>query len=388
MLCAGKTTYFPVQKTACEGKQNPDRCAPIIAGICKADSLDMICNGLTAYLPAQKRACIYEYNRNRCTLIIASVCGADIFDSLCNRIETYHPEQKRICESEPSSPRCGQTVFRVCRANPFDSLCDNNETYYYVKETTCADEPSSPRCAQTIMRVCGDNPFNSLCDDNQTYFPAKEMTCASEINSRRCHPTIARVCSETPFNTVCQSVNLTLRDFPMESYFIEIEGKTLLRFLDFNIFRTTIGQKTLHSGCFSSSRQDSMCFIVIPEVINIKPLNDTNTGTATYSGSISLHYSNIQKNIYNAPLRQDIDIIADFGDNTLSYSGNLSSRGDPFNINGNFTDRGILTGTVDFISISTPLIGLIGQDETIGVFAGGVFSGKNFAGGFTATREE
>ena len=384
VLCAGKTTYFPVQKTACEGKQNPDRCAPIIAGICKADSLDMICNGLTAYLPAQKRACIYEYNRNRCTLIIASVCGADIFDSLCNSIETYHPEQKRICESEPSSPRCGQTVFRVCRANPFDSLCDNNETYYYVKETTCADEPSSPRCAQTIMRVCGDNPFNSLCDDNQTYFPAKEMTCASEPNSRRCHPTIARVCGETPFNTLCQSVNLTLRDFPMESYFIEIGGKMLLRFFNFNTFRTSIGQKTLHSNCFNG--QGGGCFIVIPEVINIKPLNDTNTGTATYAGSISLQfYSNTQNNIYNAPLTQDIDIIADFGDNTLSYSGNLGSSDNPFNINGNFTDRGILTGTVDFRSSETMLYGLIGQDEMIGVFAA---ESGGFAGGFTATREE
>ena len=147
------------------------------------------------------------------------------------------------------------------------------------------------------------------------------------------------------------------------------------------------------------------CIAKIPNLINIKPLNNTDTGTATYAGLVVVqhggNYSSRDSNgyTYNSALTKNIDIIVNFDDKTLSYSGNLvfrdasraysQSASYKFSINGDFTDRGILTGIVNFNSYGfwdtkAPLIGLIGEDELIGIFS----SKESFAGGFTATRQE
>ena len=105
---------------------------------------------------------------------------------------------------------------------------------------------------------------------------------------------------------------------------------------------------------------------------------------ATYTGLISFSYFSY----INHPISESIDIIVNFDNNTLSYSGMLAFS--VFNINGSFTGRGQITGSVDFKNDNAPLIGLIGQNKAIGAFAtekrnSGPSGG--FGGGFTATRQ-
>ena len=125
---------------------------------------------------------------------------------------------------------------------------------------------------------------------------------------------------------------------------------------------------------------------------DIKPLNDTNTGIATYTGDLTIVYHNndysdeerATQNYEYETQTTNINLAVNFGDNSLSYSGTIASNA--FSINGNFTDRGQITGTANFREAEAVLGGLIGQTEMIGVFATG-FNDKAFAGGFTATRE-
>ncbi len=122
----------------------------------------------------------------------------------------------------------------------------------------------------------------------------------------------------------------------------------------------------------------------IPSTINIAPLNDSNTGIATYSGSVSVNYYKGRSDALDGAGK--IDVTVNFSNNTLRYAGVIEKNA--FNINGSFTDRGVITGSVNFGgSGDAPLIGLIGQNEAMGVFASGTPRGQ-YAGGFTLLRDE
>ena len=369
--CNGLVAYYPAQKMACESTPNSPRCAPIIARlitwVCDLDSLDALCTGNDIYYPAQKMACIYHRNKPRCEATIERVCGTDSLDSLCEGNRNYFSAQKTACMNDKTNPRCYLTFERVCYDSPFDAFCDGHG----AREATCRDDNTDPRCTPTIVLVCTANPFDSLCDNNEAYYSAKETACADEPNSYRCAPTIERVCGVNVFGSLCQSSYLThLPPLNSGAYF------------------DSTNDIAPYARCYFPNG-NYRCGFYVPQV-NIKPLNNTNTGTATYAGSVSVqyatnHHGQARNAHYKPALTQNIDIIVNFGDKTLSYSGNLEYN--PFRINGNFTDRGILTGTVSFNTNEAPLYGLIGQDETIGVFSNVSRGVGSFAGGFIATRE-
>ncbi len=368
-LCFGNETYYPAQKTACARELNSDRCAPIIARACDADVLDTLCNGLATYFTMQETACERDdKNRAKCASTITRVCDADSLDRLCDGEAAYYPAQKTACESTPDSSQCAPIIASlitwICDADSLDALCAGNKTYFPAQEIACTSEPNSDRCAPIVARTCEANVLNGLCNGKATYFTMQKTACEREPNSASCAPIIVGLCVEIPFDALCQSVNLTLRDLPA---------------LPNDNFRIT--NYSSPSGRCSNF---SNCFVRIPEVIDIKPLNNTNTGMATYTGLIALSYlSGVDWNI-----NESIDIIANFDNNTLSYSGNLGTFSYPFSINGNFTDRGLITGKAILRSREVSLIGLIGQNKAIGVFADeGRSRMGSFAGGFTATRQ-
>ena len=318
-------------------------------------------------------------------------CIANPFEDTCGGAE-FNDARKVACVGSNSN-QCAPIIMRVCEADSLDALCADRETYYPAQKTACGDEPDSKRCALTITRVCDIDSLDALCADNQTYYSAQETACMDEPNSSRCHQTLDRVCGVNLFGTLCQLANLTMRHLPLPS----------------NVRSGSIrgGQPTdaPYGSCYGTyGTLHYSCYVVVPESINIKPLNNTNTGTAIYAGSVvAQHAANNRTGCrqgtdrcfynYHSNITKDIDIIVDFDNNTLSYSGDLTldnlnpRKTHVFNINGNFTDRGILTGTVDFNTAETPLIGLIGQDEVIGVFASSYENQDSFAGGFTATRQ-
>ena len=421
-LCFGGNTYHKVRETTCVGEPMSVRCKTTVSRICDVDALDVLCNGQENYYSAQERICNREINSDRCAPIVARVCSTKLLDYLCHDKEIYFTAQEMICErspnrngcytarrrlcnrnrfhdfcynpqdmsareiicaDEPNSDRCAPTVAEICGLNIFDSLCNKIETYHAIQKTRCAREPNSERCALTVAQVCVVNPFNSLCDGNETYYLAKETTCASEPRSDRCAPTLDRVCGADVFGVFCQSVNLTLHDILSSHSINQFAGDSL----NVNCDVTLIG--------FSDDYYNYRCHVnSYPSGINIKPLNDSNTGTAIYAGSVIAQY---HSNRANPVITKNIDIIADFDNNTLSYSGNLvasNNYSSVFSINGNFTDRGILTGKVNLGSQETNLRGLIGQDEVFGVFASesvrfrGTLVIGIFAGGFTATRQK
>ena len=142
-----------------------------------------------------------------------------------------------------------------------------------------------------------------------------------------------------------------------------------------------VGSGSSNPVSFSNLR----CFGEYPTDIDIAPLNDNNSGIATYSGNVSVSAYN--PNNYAKDITEPMKLIVNFDDNTLIYLGTIQSIA--LNINGDFTDRGIITGTVELGQRNGQLIGLIGQNEAIGVFAS---DGKNdngdFGGGFTVYRSE
>ena len=191
--------------------------------------------------------------------------------------------------------------------------------------------------------------------------------------------TFDRVCLVNAFDSLCQKRDLTSREFPAkpnEYFHYSATGNT------------------------PTSRCDRQCHVFVPNIINIKPLNDSNTGTAIYAGFFSLEYNfsattpstGNRRKYYAISLIKNIDIIVNFDDNMLSYSGSLERFESSYNlsIDGNFTDRGILTGTVNFRDAPAPLVGLIGQTKAIGAFVSGFndIERSEFAGGFTATRQK
>ncbi len=139
-----------------------------------------------------------------------------------------------------------------------------------------------------------------------------------------------------------------------------------------------VGSGSSNPVSFSNRR----CFGEYPTNIDIAPLNDNNNGISTYAGSVSVSYYNTS--YYVRDITENIDIIVNFDNKTLRYSGQVASNS--FSINGSFTDRGIITGSVDF-GDTGDLIGLIGQNEAIGVFSSGS-TGIRFGGGFTVYRSE
>ncbi len=326
----------------------------------------------TDFNAARESVCASEIKSDRCRQTIMQVCRVNPLNALCIGNETYYYPQKKACASERDSDRCASIIMRACDSNSLDSLCNGLMAYYPAQETACAREPFSNRCASTIARVCGEDSLNALCLGNETYYSAQKMTCASEPNSDRCAPTRRRLCRETPFDTVCQSNNLTLYDLPT---------------LPSNRFFFTSGSSP-SVVCSRHTPTDlrTYCSGGIPSDIDIKPLNNTNIGTATYAGSVSLEYTGRFISSSRFFTRHVVDnksiaLMVNFDDKTLTYSGWVDSN--TFTINGNFTDRGQITGTANFKNIKAPLIGLIGQDEAIGVFAS-----ESIAGGFTATRQE
>ena len=377
-LCAGDETYYPAQYATCESEPNSERCALTIARVCRADSLDRICNGLTAYYSAQKAAC-EGVSSNRCTPTIRRICNADVLDAFCNGRRVYYRTQELTCASKPNSLRCAPTIVRVCGTDSLNALCAGNKIYYLAQKIACASESKSSRCAPIVERACRADVLDVLCIGLTAYFMMQETICANEPNSKRCAPTRARLCPETPFDMLCQSNNLTRDDIQVPSDII---------------FGSIIGNSPNGNCSYSSSTNSSSCHGNIPSIIDIKPLNNTNTGTATYTGSVSLQYpaffssgSNITKNI---------DIRVNFYNKTLTYDGILDSVYNyTFSINGNFTDRGQITGSVKFRTAEGDLIGLIGQNEAIGVFTGRRYNkglgvtarNRAFGGGFRVFRE-
>ncbi len=309
----------------------------------------------------------------------ANPCIANPFGDSCDSAD-FNDARKAVCVGS-NSERCIPIITRVCEADSLDALCADRETYYSAQRRACLGNNTDPRCELTITRVCDADSLDAVCNGLTAYFPMQRTICTDEINSDRCLPIIARICGMNAFDALCQLSNLTLDDLPAPS------NSSFLK----TSFNTPFGRCSRSDS--SAGDAVTSCFVAIPLTINIIPLNNTNTGTATYAGSVSIqHIDNhdgamcnqgrCRDNFFQA-LTENIDIIVDFRNSTLSYSGFVSSSDNPFNINGNFTDRGILTGKVNFRSAETPLYGLIGQVEAIGVFS----NGHGFAGGFTATRQ-
>ncbi len=388
-----------INRCIMDDNANASSCASIVEdNPCITDPFDVACDitFTNFYKTAQANRisfCRDNYDSDFCQSAgdaIKNICLADPFDSLCFIVSasSYNNARETTCADEPTSSRCEATVYRVCFSDSFNTLCLGNERYYHAQQRACTNNNTDPRCESTIARVCSVDSLDAVCNGLTAYFPMQKTACADEPNSSRCHPTIVRVCGLNAFDALCQLSNLTLRDIPTRPNGFFSQNTVNMR------------DNTPSASCSrsysSSTGARSSCYVHIPNIISIKPLNDANTGTATYAGSVVLqhldnHFSpncNRDRCRYNykRSLTKNIDIIADFGNNTLSYSGDWGSSDTAFNINGNFTDRGILTGTVNFNTTEAPLIGLIGQDEAIGVFSTGN-SNKKFAGGFTATRE-
>ncbi len=369
-LCDGQENYNFAQAQICNRERDSDRCAPIIIRICSADSLNFLCEGDETYFAAQEIACEKTPNNYRCIPTTTRLCNKNLFQDFCNS-NLNIIARERVCQDEPNSDRCAPIVARVCDVDFLDMLCSKQENYFSRQYQTCKSEPTSPRCAPTVLRVCAVNAFDKICDNNKNYYSFKETACAGKPNSEKCAPTVARVCDKNAFGVFCQSVNLTLEDIPE---------------LPYDYFHTR-GSGNPSGSCGGRTFDSSYygCTGLIIRHINIKPLNNTNRGTAIYAGHVNFAYfSNSNQNISSS---QTVDITADFDNNTLSYSGNLVSSSSSvfaFSMDGAFTNRGLITGTVNFDSSEGQLLGLIGQDKAIGVFSNKVL----FAGGFTTTRQK
>ena len=375
-LCG--SSYNSAREMTCADEPNSNRCAQTIRRICTADKFDDLCG--SSYNSIRKLICGYERTSTRCRPTVARVCGMNVFDSLCNGSLA----QKTACESEPNSDRCVPVIRRVCIADVLDALCDGNANHDSARQSACRYSRNSDKCAQAIVRVCESDSLNVLCDGDARYNSARERVCADEPNSPRCYPTLDRVCEVNAFGSLCQSSNLTPRHLPTRP----------------NYNFDSRNNNDPSGSCRYDSFRGYVCYGLIPSVINIKPLNNTNTGMATYAGRIHATTPTDNSRTYtgNNHARQDIDINVNFDDKTLSSSGDWRlGFTSSFSINGNFTDRGQITGSVEFRFLTAPLIGLIGQDELIGVFAtadppttNGRFNSdrfKVFSGGFKATRE-
>ncbi len=117
---------------------------------------------------------------------------------------------------------------------------------------------------------------------------------------------------------------------------------------------------------------------------DIPPLKDNNNnGIIIYAGSVSMQYYNKHGHIKD--ITENINIIVNFDNNTLRYSGQVASNS--FNINGSFTDKGVIDGSVNFAGNETILRGNIGQNESAGRFTSQKDS-IDFGGGFTVYRSE
>ncbi len=376
VFCNGLTAYFPMQKTACKsGDKNRPECTPTLTRVCEADSLDVLCDGLSAYFPMQRIACENgDKNRAECIPTLTRICGADSLDVLCNGLSAYYPAQYSACENDNMNPKCNSTIERICGVDSLDVLCNGLATYYPAQKMACeSGDKNRLECAPTIERVCGANTFDAICNGLTAFYSAKETTCADEPNSARCHRTLDRVCGVNAFGTLCQLSKLTLRHFPQKP----------------NANFESISGNTPNGFCMTNDKAYPTCHGQIPSTINIKPLNNTNEGMTTYTGEINVVYINFGV-IYR--LTKNIGIEVNFDNSTLSYYGNIDGVYSKYlDMDGSFTDRGILTGTVNFYgSLEAPLIGLIGQDEAIGVFSteqGKDSASSKFGGGFRVLRE-
>ncbi len=377
-------------------------CAPIVSEHpCITDPFGVACDITFAdyYKTAQANRisfCRESYDYNLCQSArddIKNICLADPFDSFCFFLSasSYNNARETTCAGEKDSPRCETTISRVCSTDSFNALCVGNETYYPAQKRVCESEPNSERCRLTLARVCTDDIFNPYCVNAEAYYPARKTACESEPNSERCRPIIERVCPETPFNTLCQSVNLTLSDLPASNYLVKVNN---------------YWPKSSSKCYWDDGTSSGLCYaVILPDIINITPLNNSNTGTATYTGMLSVYGYHVTQfdGSLDKSIDLNIDLLVNFKDKTIIYSGNLYEPfwhpdGTPFSINGSFTDRGQITGTANFRNSEAQLIGLIGQEEAFGVFADGENSevrpcradyrcGNSFAGGFTATRK-
>nr|MCA8835665.1 hypothetical protein [Pseudomonadota bacterium] len=334
-VCDG--LYYQERKLICEDALTFPRCADIVSSVCRTDPFNTnLCFGDDTYNSERERKCRHNSNLNPCTNTISRVCGADPFNTtLCFQNADYNDVRERTCKNEPNSERCTSTLSRICGVNAFDTFCDGSTIYLSNRRTTCTNEPNSERCSPMVLQICTADSLDPLCNGLTKYFSAQEKACRSEPNSPRCHATLDRVCGADVFGVLCQSSYLTLRDIPVlaSGYF---------------------GQKSddAPSGSCVFSRVSYSCSARFPNAINIKPLNNANSGTATYTGSVSLkyRYKTVHGNSRDAFFDNDssISLVVDFDNNRISYSGGLGSSFHPFNINGNFTDRGQITGTVDF----------------------------------------
>ena len=375
-LCADRETYYSAQHTACRGESDSARCALTITRVCDANPLDALCTGKEAYYSVQKTACESEPNSYRCTATYTRVCDGDVFSPYCVNAESHYPARKTACESEPNSERCAPIIARACTADSLDVLCTGKEAYYPAQKTACENEPNSERCRVTYARVCDGDVFNPYCANAEAHFPARKTACESEPNSERCRATFRQVCDETPFGNVCQLRNLKQHDLPDNNYPIS----------DTNSFRPYCPNQKLPAGVYFGYDYNP-CTLQLPNNIDIVPLNNNNKGTSIYTGTLkSSYYGDFSS---PSSIVKNIDIIVNFDNNTLSYSGHFRSI--PFSINGSFTDRGIITGSAnlqrDYDNLNAPLIGLIGQTEMIGGFLYTRAGSNKITGGFTATRK-
>ncbi len=377
-LC--KERFNNSREQRCMGERDSKRCEPTITRVCTADSLSSLCEGDETYFTAQEMACANTPNNHRCTATTTRLCNKNPFHDFCN--SNFDIARERACEDEPNSDRCTPIVARVCGLDFLDTLCSTQERYFGSQYLTCKNEPTSPRCAPTVLRVCGADSLDPICKGHMAYFPEQKTACAEAMpNSPRCAPIVAGICgadSADAFSTFCQSKNLTQHDI-----IGQLNGTGSIR----TVQVTPSSDYTPSGTCLSPTynRGNHNCISYIPGTINIKPLNDTNSGTAMYVASVKIQYiSNSNPKDISS---NNINITADFDNNRLSYSGNLvssSSSTFAFSIDGAFTNRGVITGTVNFNSNEGQLFGLIGQDNAIG----GFFNKISFAGGFTATRQK
>ena len=123
------------------------------------------------------------------------------------------------------------------------------------------------------------------------------------------------------------------------------------------------------------------CSGVYPVDIDIVPLSN-NEGRATYTGTIrvSLKPTLITRQVN---FSAEAEFKVDFNEKNIRYAGIIG--GSATSIKATFNPRGQITGSFELGDTQSDLIGLIGQTEMIGVFAGG--DSTTLSGGFTALRE-
>ncbi len=115
----------------------------------------------------------------------------------------------------------------------------------------------------------------------------------------------------------------------------------------------------------------------------IAPLID-NEGVAIYQGKYSMEATFSEGSLAAGSYRVSLKIMVDFGEKTIA-----TREDEHFSLSGKFDNSGVIVGHAHHThqsSYKADMVGLIGQTNIMGIFAGGEGDGYNFAGQFDARR--